>query len=190
MSGTSIEKTSTPTQVQSCRGYRVTSIAFGSYHTVSLTAAVEHASSNDAPQELRCPISGEIMRDPVRLSDDSATYYDRASLECWFQSQTSSPLLGTPMAENINTVKMLPTDETLLAQIREFESVWFGRQQQMPGGRRGSLTSPHGTGANPLQQVPSSQDFGAADSGSMMSPRSVPKDWSSKQELFSALSIQ
>ena len=46
----------------------------------------------DLPEELRCPILHELMRDPVFTADGQT--YERAAIERWLDGDTTSPLTG------------------------------------------------------------------------------------------------
>ena len=47
------------------------------------------------PEELLCPISHEVMQDPVLAADGHA--YERAHIEEWLARQHTSPLTGEPL---------------------------------------------------------------------------------------------
>lgn len=53
---------------------------------------------DSAPSEFRCPISMEVMSDPV-LCADSQTY-DRKSIQQWLQSSQTSPITRQPLYAN------------------------------------------------------------------------------------------
>ena len=44
------------------------------------------------PPQFLCPITGEIMRDPVTTCDGHA--FERAAIERWLQSHRTSPMTG------------------------------------------------------------------------------------------------
>ena len=46
----------------------------------------------DLPEELMCPISHELMRDPVFTADGMT--YEREAIETWLQDHNTSPLTG------------------------------------------------------------------------------------------------
>ena len=60
-----------------------------------------------------CPISQDIMRDPVKTIDGFT--YDRRSIERWFQTAQTSPLTGLPLGSTI-----LEPNAALRQQIDEF----------------------------------------------------------------------
>lgn len=47
---------------------------------------------------LRCPISGEIMEDPVILAC-SGVSYERRELEAWIEENGTDPESGEPLAD-------------------------------------------------------------------------------------------
>ena len=58
------------------------------------------ASSNGSwslPTELECPLTHELMLDPV-LASDGATY-ERSAIAEWLGKQSTSPLTGEPLDE-------------------------------------------------------------------------------------------
>ena len=57
---------------------------------------------NGIPEDLLCPISHELMIDPVLAADGHA--YERASIEEWLARSHTSPLTGEPLAN----VQLLP----------------------------------------------------------------------------------
>lgn len=59
-----------------------------------------------------CPISSEIMKDPVVAADGHT--YDRKMIQEWFKTQTTSPLTGaeletTALFANITLKKVIRT---------------------------------------------------------------------------------
>ena len=73
---------------------------------------------NDALDEVledafRCPISMEIMTDPVFATDGHT--YERAEMERWLQTHTTSPLTNEVLPG-----KTLIPNHNLRSQIREY----------------------------------------------------------------------
>ena len=68
----------------------------------------KHAPYSDVPNEFRCPISLEIMTNPV-ICQDGMTY-EKASITKWFRTKTTSPLTREelPIIVNGKTPIMLP----------------------------------------------------------------------------------
>ena len=62
---------------------------------VSNQAAGPQSASEMVLRDLRCPISLEIMTDPVIASDGFS--YERASIERWLVGHRTSPLTGRPL---------------------------------------------------------------------------------------------
>eukprot|EP00483_Globobulimina_turgida_P010690 UN10711 len=52
-------------------------------------------NESDVPPEFKCPISLEIMRDPVILSD--GFYYERECILDWLHQHTRSPMTNLPI---------------------------------------------------------------------------------------------
>ena len=82
-------------------------------------AAAEHDASdtysdNLIPQEFICPITGEIMEDPVSTIDGNS--YERTAIERWFAtSRITSPLTGARLGTTV-----LSPNLTLRRAIVEF----------------------------------------------------------------------
>lgn len=65
------------------------------------------------PDSFLCPISRELMKDPVLIAD---TYsYERAFIQEWFVAHDTSPMSGLPVNKSI-----MRTNATLLTNIREW----------------------------------------------------------------------
>ena len=56
---------------------------------------VAPAPAPEPPDEYVCPISQELMEDPVLASDGHA--YERRAIECWFKKRLTSPKTGEPL---------------------------------------------------------------------------------------------
>ena len=56
-------------------------------------------SSRDRPREHVCPITRELMSDPV-VAEDGNTY-ERAAIENWFTTKSTSPLTNEPMGPTV-----------------------------------------------------------------------------------------
>lgn len=57
--------------------------------------AAEHRRRNGLKQDLRCPITLEVMVDPVIASDGHS--YEREAIQRWFTTHRTSPLTGRVM---------------------------------------------------------------------------------------------
>ena len=57
--------------------------------STSLTGFASIDEAKDAPHEYLCPITLQLMRDPVLLVE-TGQVYDRESIESWFKSGHSS----------------------------------------------------------------------------------------------------
>eukprot|EP00434_Breviolum_minutum_P032940 symbB.v1.2.029141.t1/scaffold3160.1/size62170/1 len=67
-----------------------------SYQEASEPSASEpSASSSVPPNEYICPISQEVMKDPVTTCDGHT--YDRKSIEEWLSGNNTSPITGLPL---------------------------------------------------------------------------------------------
>ena len=57
--------------------------------------AAASVSAPEPPDEFVCPISHELMEDPVLASDGHA--YERVVIEKWFEKRLTSPKTGQPL---------------------------------------------------------------------------------------------
>jgi hypothetical protein len=73
----------------------------------------EQKKQRKVPEAFKCPITHEIMIDPVFLSDGHT--YERKAIEMWLQTHNSSPMTGLQL---IN--KQLTPSHTLKSMICEF----------------------------------------------------------------------
>eukprot|EP00421_Protoceratium_reticulatum_P033999 CAMPEP_0168479388 /NCGR_PEP_ID=MMETSP0228-20121227/63446_1 /TAXON_ID=133427 /ORGANISM="Protoceratium reticulatum, Strain CCCM 535 (=CCMP 1889)" /LENGTH=260 /DNA_ID=CAMNT_0008495675 /DNA_START=13 /DNA_END=792 /DNA_ORIENTATION=+ len=80
-----------------------------------------------------CPITGQIMDDPVLAAD--RFNYERAAIEAWLETRSESPQTKQPMG------KALVTNEVLRKAIEEFKNVGMGG---MPDGDRLITWDTHG----------------------------------------------
>eukprot|EP00415_Alexandrium_ostenfeldii_P003643 UN3643 len=58
-----------------------------------------HGRFTDVPAEFRCPISHDVMRDPVVAADGFT--YERASIERWLTDHSTSPLPNLRMQHGV-----------------------------------------------------------------------------------------
>ncbi|CAN0327883.1 unnamed protein product, partial [Phaeothamnion confervicola] len=75
------------------------------------------AAGVDVPPEFICPLSQEIMEDPVLLSGDGRVY-ERASAAEWLTNSTFSPSTGLPLG----ACSFLASHHALRRQIAAFVS--------------------------------------------------------------------
>ncbi|CAG9316645.1 unnamed protein product [Blepharisma stoltei] len=68
----------------------------------------------DIPSDYCCPITGELMEDPVLAPDGQS--YERAAITAWFQRQKTSPLTG----ENLKSTFLID-NHRLRAIIQSFK---------------------------------------------------------------------
>ena len=59
-------------------------------------ASAAEADAAPPPPEVMCPITTEVMREPVFTADGHT--YERAAIEEWLERKSSSPLTGEPLA--------------------------------------------------------------------------------------------
>ena len=69
-----------------------------SQSTGSLTTLNEEALMNSLYETMTCPITGDIMREPVSGNDGST--YERSAIVEWLNRKSISPTTNQPM--NIN----------------------------------------------------------------------------------------
>ena len=60
--------------------------------------AVAPTASDEWPEELVCPLTHELMIDPVMLFETGQTY-ERASIEKWLATHDTDPLTGVALAD-------------------------------------------------------------------------------------------
>ena len=65
-------------------------------------------------EDVTCPISFELFRDPVRASDGRT--YERADITEWFANNDSSPWTGLPVSD-----KKLRPDKQMRRQVQDFK---------------------------------------------------------------------
>ena len=91
---------------------------------------VEMLPSGTVPHHFYCPITQDVMNDPVKTVDGMV--YDRPAIERWFSMSATSPLTGLPLAS-----KALVPHATLREQIQAFVTAHahvMQQQQQQQGG--------------------------------------------------------
>jgi hypothetical protein len=66
-----------------------------------------------APEAFYCPITQDIMQDPVFAADGHT--YERVALEAWLINHNTSPMTNQPLPH-----KQLTPSHTLKSMIREF----------------------------------------------------------------------
>ena len=76
-------------------------------------AAAAAAEDDDVPDEYICPITAEVMSDPVCLSDGFT--YERAAIAQWLETHNTSPKTGAPLE-----LKALFPNTSLRITIRKF----------------------------------------------------------------------
>lgn len=74
---------------------------------------IEDPSQQNVLSAFKCPITHEIMTEPVFLSDGHT--YERTAIEQWLQNHNTSPMTGLQL-----TSKQLTPSHTLKSMIREF----------------------------------------------------------------------
>ena len=81
----------------------------------ALNSAIEefNTGGEGEPEAFCCPITYEIMQDPVICSDGNS--YERAAITEWFEKNDTSPLTGEKITKNVITNK------TLKKAIEEWE---------------------------------------------------------------------
>ena len=70
----------------------------------------------DVPDELRCPISCELFRDPVIAAD--GFNYEREHIETWFAEHSTSPKTNAALGST-----MLTPNHQLRAQCEEWKAL-------------------------------------------------------------------
>lgn len=88
-------------------------------------AAAEQRRIYGLKQDLRCPITLDVMRDPVLASDGHS--YEREAIERWFAGHRTSPLTGRVMPNN----NLIP-NHRLRALIQDLASAGAGATPSGP----------------------------------------------------------
>ena len=70
------------------------------------------SAQSGSPPEFLCPITMEVMTDPVFAADGHV--YDRASIESFLETHDTSPLTNEPLA-----TKSLTPNDALRSRLRE-----------------------------------------------------------------------
>lgn len=71
---------------------------------------------DDEPEEICCPISFEIFRDPVRAADGHT--YERKYIEKWFKTHDTSPWTGLELDD-----KSLKKDTQMRRRVKSFREL-------------------------------------------------------------------
>ena len=71
-------------------------------HTIG--PPIQEYMEASAPPSFLCPISRELMRDPVTLADGHS--YERENIEQWFSAHNTSPITGAVLANLSLTPKV------------------------------------------------------------------------------------
>ncbi|EOD04946.1 hypothetical protein EMIHUDRAFT_69023, partial [Emiliania huxleyi CCMP1516] len=74
----------------------------------------------EPPHDFVCPITTEVMSDPVMAADGHS--YERSAIERWLASKSTSPLTGGELEHRI----LIP-NHTLRRQIGEWHEAHAGR---------------------------------------------------------------
>lgn len=83
--------------------------------------AICPSTNPEPPYDMCCPITQEIMEDPVRCADGFT--YERATIEEWLRIRRSSPMTNLPMTDQIET------NISLRQRIEEFRTC----SEEVPG---------------------------------------------------------
>ena len=91
---------------------------------IDASELAEHLPAGTVPHHFYCPITQDVMMDPVKTVDGMT--YDRPAIERWFSMSNTSPLTGLPLAS-----RALVPHTSLREQIQAFvESNAHVMQQQ------------------------------------------------------------
>ena len=85
-----------------------------------VTRAEEPATPRPPPEQFVCPLTLELMEDPVFTADGQV--YERAPIERWLRLKNSSPLTGARLAH-----KELVPAISLRQLIQEFKAATLGQ---------------------------------------------------------------
>ena len=103
------------------------------------------------PDDLLCPITGELFRDPVLLSGDGQTY-ERSAVEKWLETHDTSPISGAKLETAM--------EKTLIPNFRARGQADAARGGRGPAGltRKNSMggrEESSGPGAPSAEEAPS-----------------------------------
>ena len=88
---------------------------------------VVRAAQAELPPEITCPITQEVMRDPVATVDGQT--YERSAIEHWLRDHNTSPLTGEVLA-----MKMLIPNHT----VRGLSRKWLEEHPECKDGEGGA----------------------------------------------------
>ena len=80
----------------------------------SPAAEARPEGEEEPPDDFVCPITTEVMSDPVMAADGHA--YERSAIERWLATKSTSPMTGEALVQSF-----LAPNHTLRRQIREWE---------------------------------------------------------------------
>lgn len=111
----------------------------------------EMVDADALPDDLLCPITGELFRDPVLLSGDGQTY-ERSAVEKWLETHDTSPISGAKLETAM--------EKTLIPNFRARGQADAARGGRGPAGltRKNSMggrEESSGPGAPSAEEAPS-----------------------------------
>ena len=121
-------------------------------------AADAAAAEDQVPISFYCPITQEIMADPVFTSDGQT--YERAAIEKWLANHNTSPLTGNQLSMNTLTPNVLAR-----GMIREFLDR-HPEHKPKPGSSRTYRALPGAPASLPTQGVGLALSFGVSSNPS------------------------
>lgn len=94
----------------------------GLFAPITKPSAFTKANKTDIPQGFICPISQEIMDDPVLFILDKYSY-ERECITTWLKTKGTSPMTRAKMSRSQKIEDVLVTNRALLDAIREFKEL-------------------------------------------------------------------
>lgn len=98
------------------------------------------------PETFLCPISREIMQDPVIASDNHT--YERDNIEAWFARSDNSPMTGVQLSD-----KSLRDNIALRQSIEQFQQLASVQSRQQSSSHESSAQASTSTALVPADQV-------------------------------------
>lgn len=86
-----------PPDIQSATAAACTGAAGLAAAVPQHTAAAASCCQPTRPQWMTCPLTQEVMKDPVLLADGHT--YERAAAEAWLAQHDTSPVTGQPLTD-------------------------------------------------------------------------------------------
>jgi hypothetical protein len=92
------------------------------------TIPLDFTEGGAVPDMFKCPITGDIMNDPVAVV--SGSLYERSAITTWLEKECRDPLTNLPLSFTDQSGARHPCTSVIrLPAIREFMTEWQTLQQ-------------------------------------------------------------